>query len=242
MSSASKIEWTEATWNPIIGCTKVSKGCEHCYAATLAKRLKAMGNPRYTNGFDVTIHRDLFSKPLEWKKSKMIFVNSMSDLFHEVIPDKDILEIFNTMNQATWHTFQILTKRVDRLLALSPEINWTNNIWMGVTVEDRSTIFRCEKLKQSEAHTKFVSAEPLLESISEINLDGIDWIIIGGESGYGCRPLKKEWVVEMLEKAKLGNTAFFFKQWGGFPKNKAGSLLDGKEYKAYPKQTAQHED
>lgn len=234
MSSASKIEWTEATWNPITGCTKVSSGCEHCYAATLAKRLKAMGNPRYQNGFNVTIHRDLFTKPLEWKSPKMIFVNSMSDIFHESVSDEDIFEIFHTMNLASWHTFQVLTKRIERLHALSPKITWTNNIWIGVTVEDKNAIFRCEELKKCDAKIKFISAEPLLESIAEIKLSGIDWIIVGGESGYGCRPLQKEWVNELLQVARQTKTAFFFKQWGGFYKSKGGSLLDGVSYKEYP--------
>ena len=235
MSVSSKIEWTEATWNPITGCTKCSAGCEHCYAATLAKRLKAMGNVRYKNGFDVTIHRDLFSRPLEWKKSKMIFVNSMSDIFHEKISDDDILQLFEVMNKANWHTFQVLTKRPDRLIDLSPKITWTPNIWMGVTVENSPALERVEKLKRCGARIKFVSAEPLLESISHINLYGIDWLIVGGESGAGCRPLKKEWVVELRDVARKSNTPFFFKQWGGFHHSQAGSELDGVEYKEYPR-------
>lgn len=234
MSSVSKIEWTEATWNPVTGCTKISRGCEHCYAATLAKRLKAMGNPRYKNGFEVTIHRDLYEKPLEWKKPKIIFVNSMSDIFHDDIPTEVTLAIFETMNKAHWHVFQILTKRVDRLIALSRYIKWTPNIWMGVTVEDQSSIYRSDIIKQCGAITKFVSAEPLLESIRDIDLNGIDWIIVGGESGYGCRPLEVEWVKEIQVLAMQTNTAFFFKQWGGFQKGKNGSLLDGKEYKEFP--------
>lgn len=192
MSQNSKIEWTEATWNPITGCTKYSAGCEHCYAATLAKRLNAMGNIRYVNGFNVTIHRDLFLRPLEWKKPKMIFVNSMSDLFHEQVPEEVIFELFEVMNKPSWHTFQILTKRADRLLELSPRIKWSKNIWMGVSVENKKAISRCDLLKQTGAQIKFVSAEPLLESISDIYLVGIDWLIVGGESGAGCRPLKKE--------------------------------------------------
>lgn len=238
MSVSSKIEWTEATWNPITGCTKCSAGCEHCYAATLAKRLKAMGNVRYKNGFDVTIHRDLFSRPLEWKKSKMIFVNSMSDIFHEKISDDDILQLFEVMNKANWHTFQVLTKRPDRLIDLSPKITWTPNIWMGVTVENSRALERVEKLKRCGARIKFVSAEPLLESISHIDLNGIDWLIVGGESGAGCRPLKKEWVVELRDIAKKSNTPFFFKQWGGFHHSQAGSELDGVEYKEYPRKIA----
>jgi len=234
MSLSSKIEWTEATWNPITGCSKCSAGCEHCYAATLAKRLKAMGNIRYKNGFDVTIHQDLFTRPLEWKKSKMIFVNSMSDIFHEQVDTKTILELFEIMNQATWHTFQILTKRPDRLVELSPKIKWTPNIWMGVTVENVASIGRCEKLKKCNAAVKFISAEPLLESIHTINLAGIDWLIVGGESGAGCRPLDRQWVIELRDLAQENKIPFFFKQWGGFHHSKAGSELDGRTYKELP--------
>lgn len=234
MSVSSKIEWTEATWNPITGCTKCSAGCEHCYAATLAKRLKAMGNVRYKNGFEVTVHRDLFTRPLEWKKPKMIFVNSMSDIFHEKISDEDILQLFEIMNKAHWHTFQVLTKRPDRLVDLSSQINWTPNIWMGVTVENTCALERLAKLKRCGAKIKFVSAEPLLESINQIDMNGIDWLIVGGESGAGCRPLEKKWVIELRDIAKRSNTPFFFKQWGGFHHSQAGSELDGVEYKEYP--------
>lgn len=234
MSVSSKIEWTEATWNPITGCTKCSAGCEHCYAATLAKRLKAMGNVRYKNGFEVTVHRDLFTRPLEWKKPKMIFVNSMSDIFHEKISDEDVLQLFEIMNKAHWHTFQVLTKRPDRLVDLSSQINWTPNIWMGVTVENTCALERLAKLKRCGAKIKFVSAEPLLESINQIDLNGIDWLIVGGESGAGCRPLEKKWVIELRDIAKRSNTPFFFKQWGGFHHSQAGSELDGVEYKEYP--------
>ena len=234
MALASKIEWTEATWNPITGCTKCSPGCEHCYAATLAKRLKAMGNIRYQNGFDVTIHRDLFTRPMEWSKPKMIFVNSMSDIFHESVPDNIIIELFNIMNKASQHTFQVLTKRAERLSELSPQIYWTPNIWMGVSVENEKVLPRVDCLKQTDARVKFISAEPLLESISSIDLNGIDWLIVGGESGAGCRPLNKEWVLELRDLAHSNNTAFFFKQWGGFHHSQNGSELDGVQYKEYP--------
>lgn len=234
MSLSSKIEWTEATWNPITGCTKCSAGCEHCYAATLAKRLKAMGNIRYQNGFDVTIHQDLFNRPLEWKKSKMIFVNSMSDIFHEQVDDDTILELFRIMNLASWHTFQVLTKRPNRLIELSSQINWTQNIWMGVTIENVASIERCEKLRQCGAYIKFISAEPLLESIHTIDLTGIDWLIVGGESGAGCRPLEKQWVIELRDLAQKNSIPFFFKQWGGFHHSQAGNELDGKTYKELP--------
>ena len=233
--AASKIEWTEETWNPITGCTKCSAGCLHCYAETFAKRLQAMGNERYKNAFQVTVHRDLYERPLEWQKPKMIFVNSMSDIFHEDIPDQDILDLFDVMNRANWHTFQVLTKRADRMLELSGKINWTDNIWMGVSVENTKALERCEKLKQTGAKIKFVSAEPLLESIADIDIDGIDWLIVGGESGAGSRPMDEDWVVELRDKAKEQNVAFFFKQWGGTRKKKAGSLLQGKHYKQYPK-------
>lgn len=233
--AASKIEWTEETWNPITGCTKCSAGCLHCYAETFAKRLQAMGNERYKNAFQVTVHRDIFERPLEWQKPKMIFVNSMSDIFHEDIPDQDILDLFDVMNRAHWHTFQVLTKRADRMLELSDRINWTDNIWMGVSVENRDAIDRCERLKQTGAKVKFVSAEPLLESIADIDLDGIDWLIVGGESGAGSRPMDEEWLIELRDKAKENEVAFFFKQWGGTRKKKAGSLLQGKYYKQYPK-------
>lgn len=235
MSITSKIEWTEATWNPITGCTKCSAGCEHCYAATLAKRLHAMGNLRYKNGFKVTVHYDLFSRPLEWTKPKMIFVNSMSDIFHEDVPDDDILQIFSTMNKAHWHTFQVLTKRPERLATLDSLITWTPNIWMGVTVENTNAIKRCDLLRNCNAHIKFISAEPLLESIKGISLSGIDWLIVGGESGAGCRPLDKQWVVELRDLAAKNGVPFFFKQWGGFHHSKAGSELDGVTYKQFPK-------
>ena len=231
---STKIEWTEETWNPITGCTKCSAGCEHCYAATFARRLQAMGMSRYRNGFEITIHRDLFQKPLEWKKSKMIFVNSMSDLFHEDISEKDILAMFDTMNKAKHHTFQVLTKRSKRLLELSENIKWTNNIWMGVSIENKATISRAEDLKQTGAQIKFISAEPLLESISEIDLNKIDWLIVGGESGPQCRPMAEAWVLELRDLAKQTNTPFFFKQWGGLRKKNNGSELQGEYYKEYP--------
>lgn len=234
MAGKTKIEWTECSWNPITGCTKISEGCRNCYASKMAHRLKAMGNIRYQNEFEVTIHQDLIDKPLHWKKSKMIFVNSMSDLFHNDVPDDTIIKIFETMNKAKWHTFQILTKRSERLVNLAPKLKWTPNIWMGVSVEDQSVMYRIEHLKQTGAHIKFISAEPLLESLSNIDLNGIDWLIVGGESGHYSRPMKKEWVIELKNLAQQTKTAFFFKQWGGFNAKKNGSELDGEYYKEYP--------
>ena len=231
---STKIEWTEETWNPVTGCTKYSAGCEHCYASVFAKRLQAMKCPRYTNGFKLTVHRDLFDKPLKWKKPKMIFVNSMSDLFHENVPEEDILSVFATMNSAPQHIFQVLTKRSKRLVELSPKINWTNNIWMGVSVENKAAIYRCEDLKATGAKVKFISAEPLLESLADINLNGINWLIVGGESGAKCRPMEETWVIELRNLAKEKDIPFFFKQWGGFRKKDNGCELQGQTYKEYP--------
>lgn len=232
--SKSKIEWTEETWNPITGCTKCSEGCQNCYAEKFAQRLNMMGNKRYKNGFQVTIHEDLFEKPLSWKKNKLIFVNSMSDLFHEDISDDIILHLFSIMNKASNHTFQILTKRSQRLVELSHKITWSNNIWMGVSVENKDNIFRCNDLKKTDAYIKFVSAEPLLGSLNNINLNGIDWLIVGGESGPKSRHIEENWVVELQKLALDSETAFFFKQWGGFNKKKNGNLLNGEVFQSYP--------
>ncbi len=234
MSGKSKIEWTESTWNPVTGCSPMSAGCQHCYAARFAKRLQAMGNPRYKNAFEVTVHDDLISLPLSWKKPQMIFVNSMSDLFHEKVSDDVIKRIFTTMNSTPQHTYQILTKRAERLMQLSPKLTWSNNIWMGVSIENEDVVFRADLLRETDAHIKFISAEPLLSSLDELSLEGIDWLIVGGESGPGSRPMLEDWVLALKAKAEDTGTAFFFKQWGGTNKKKAGSLLQGKSYKAYP--------
>lgn len=191
MSGKTKIEWTESSWNPVTGCSPISTGCKHCYAARFAKRLKAMGNPRYTNAFEVTVHEDLINAPLSWKKPQMIFVNSMSDLFHDDVPTDVIKRIFETMNKASIHTFQVLTKRAERLAALAPDLQWSDNIWMGVSVENQDTIFRANLLRQTGAHIKFISAEPLLSPLSDLDLQGIDWLIVGGESGPGSRPMAR---------------------------------------------------
>lgn len=234
MSLKSKIEWTEASWNPITGCSKISDGCVNCYAARLAKRLKAMHNPRYKNEFDVTVHEDLINQPRKWKKPLKIFVNSMSDIFHDEVSDEIILRIFKTMNECPQHQFQVLTKRPERLATLNSMINWTNNIWLGVTVENNKYINRVDFLRECDAYIKFISAEPLLSELSDINLQNIDWIIVGGESGPGARNIEKEWVLDLLNKAKKSETAFFFKQWGGTNKKKTGRLLNGRTYDEYP--------
>lgn len=232
----TKIQWTEMTWNPITGCTKISDGCVNCYAARMAKRLKAMGNPRYINEFKVTAHKDLLEVPLGIKQPKMIFVNSMSDLFHEDVTDNTIVKIFQTMNKAHWHTFQVLTKRPERLLSMDQEglLQWSPNIWMGITIESDKYVDRIDKLRDTKANIKFLSCEPLLGSLKNINLENIDWVIVGGESGPKSREMKKEWVMEIRELCEKSGVAFFFKQWGGTNKKKSGRLLDGKTYDSYP--------
>lgn len=232
----TKIQWTEMTWNPITGCTKISDGCLNCYAARMAKRLKAMGNPRYLNEFEVTVHKDLLEVPLDIKQPKMIFVNSMSDLFHKDVPDAIIVKVFETMNKAHWHTFQVLTKRPERVLAMDQAglLKWSPNIWMGTTVENDKYIDRIDKLRETKANIKFLSCEPLLGSLKDISLEKIDWVIVGGESGPKSREIKKEWVLELKDLCEKDRVAFFFKQWGGINKKKSGRMLDGKTYDEYP--------
>lgn len=220
MGHKSKIEWTESTWNPVSGCTKISNGCENCYAERMAKRLQAMGTKGYEDGFKVTIHPESLEKPLKMKKPQMIFVNSMSDIFHKDIDDEYIIKIFEVMNKANWHTFQVLTKRPERLEQIAHKLSWTDNIWMGVTVEANDYVERVEYLRNLDIKVKFLSVEPLIDSVDKMDYTGIDWVIVGGESGYGCRKIKKEWVLEVKEKCKKNNIPFFFKQWGGVNKKK----------------------
>lgn len=235
MAGKTSIEWTEATWNPTTGCDHVSTGCDHCYAERMAKRLEAMGNRRYRNGFRLTLHEDLFETPLHWKEPRVIFVNSMSDLFHELVPIDAIRRIFATMNRASRHTFQILTKRPMRLLQIADELEWTANIWMGVTVESYRYTHRIEALRATRARVKFVSFEPLLSSIpDDTSLDGIDWAIVGGESGPRARPMQEEWAISLRSLCRRSATAFFFKQWGGFNKKATGRLLDGRTWDEMP--------
>ncbi len=232
--STSKIEWTESTWNPVTGCTKISFGCLNCYAERMARRLKAMGQKNYRNGFKVTCHKHTLDIPLRWKKSQMVFVNSMSDLFHKDVPDDFILDIFSTMRQAQQHQYQILTKRAERLVKLSPELPWRENIWMGVTVEAADYKYRIDYLRYTGAKIKFLSLEPLLGDLGELNLDEIDWVIVGGESGPGARPIEIGWVRNIREQCLAQNVPFFFKQWGGINKKKAGRLLDGETWGEMP--------
>lgn len=237
MSNKSKIEWTESTWNPVSGCTKISNGCDNCYAERMAKRLQAMGTKGYENGFEVTLHPESLEKPLKMKKPQMIFVNSMSDIFHKDIPDEYIMKIFEVMNKAHWHTFQVLTKRPKRLKQMADKLKWSDNIWMGVTVEANDYVDRVDYLRNIDAKIKFLSVEPLIDSVDKMDYTNIDWVIVGGESGYGCREIKKEWVIDVKNRCEKENIAFFFKQWGGVNKKKNGRLLDGQIYDGMPEIT-----
>lgn len=239
MSLKSTIEWTESTWNPVTGCSKISKGCENCYAERMAKRLHAMNNKKYSNNFTPTEHPENLEDPLNWKKPQMIFVVSMGDLFHKDISEDFILKTFEVMNKADWHIFQVLTKRTKRMQELSKYINWTENIWAGTTIEHKNYIKRVDILNTIPAKIKFLSLEPLLSDIPYIKLDEIDWVIAGGESGPRSRPIKKEWVRNIRDMCEKQNTDFFFKQWGGFNKKKNGRELDGKTWDQMPTLTNQ---
>jgi len=234
MSTRSSIEWTESTWNPITGCTKISPGCKHCYAERMALRLQAMGQPNYANGFKLTMHEHMLELPLRWKKPQMIFVNSMSDLFHEDVPPEFIQKIFAVMRRASWHTFQVLTKRSARLVELNPEIDWPANVWMGVSVENQDYTFRIDHLRQTNARVKFLSLEPLLGPLPHLDLHGIDWVIVGGESGPQARPIQKQWVIDIRDQCLTAGVPFFFKQWGGFNRKRAGRLLEGRTWDGMP--------
>ena len=234
MASNSSIEWTESTWNPLTGCTKVSPGCKNCYAERLSLRLQAMGQPNYANGFILTTHEHALELPLQWKKPQTIFVNSMSDLFNKDVPVDFIHRVFDVMRRADWHRFQILTKRSDRLLDLSPQLPWSPHIWMGVSVENEDYVCRIDHLRRTKAKLKFLSLEPLLGPLRRLNLKGIDWVIVGGESGPGARPMAQSWVLDIRDQCRKANVPFFFKQWGGFNKKKAGRSLAGRTWDEMP--------
>lgn len=234
MSAHSNIEWTSATWNPVTGCTAVTAGCDNCYAAALAARLQRMGNPRYKNGFKVTLHHDLVDLPLRWKQPRKIFVNSMSDLYHKDVPDEFIKKVFETMQKAPWHTFQILTKRPQRLLRLAKHLPWPANVWQGVSIEDNRVAFRAKLLADVPAAVRFLSCEPLIGPVDEVDLTNIDWVIVGGESGANARPMKREWAQSMLRRCRKERIQFFFKQWGGYTHSAGGNLLNGKAYQFFP--------
>jgi len=230
----TKIEWTNSTFNPVTGCTKVSAGCTNCYAERMARRLQAMGSPNYKNGFEVTLHPEMLDQVKSWRKPRLVFVNSMSDLFHKDVPFEFIRKLFDVMTAAPQHVFQILTKRSGRLLKLSPRLSWPENIWMGVTVESARYYRRIDDLRQTGAYGRFVSLEPLLSPLPNLDLHGIDWAIVGGESGPGARPIEREWVLDIQRRCRKQQVAFFFKQWGGVNKKKTGRRLDGRLYSEYP--------
>lgn len=234
MAQGSGIEWTEATWNPVTGCTKVSPGCKFCYAERMAARLQAMGQPNYRNGFRITLQPQMLQLPLRWRKPKTIFVNSMSDLFHGDIPLEYLLRVFDVMRRAHWHTFQVLTKRSDRLADLDRELAWSPNIWMGVSVERDDYRFRIEHLRSTRAKLKFLSLEPLLGPLPDLDLRGIDWVILGGESGPSARPMDAAWATDVRDQCRRAQVQFFFKQWGGRNKKRTGRKLEGRTWDQMP--------
>ncbi len=234
MGRTSPIEWTDSTWNPVTGCTKVSPGCKHCYAERLANRLQAMGLPQYRDGFEVTLQRAALELPLGWKRPQNIFVNSMSDLFHELVPDAYIAEVFDVMRRASRHRFQVLTKRSRRLMECAPDLPWPHNVWAGVSVESQAYAGRVDHLRSVPAAVRFLSLEPLLGPLSNLDLDGIHWVIVGGESGPGARPVDPEWVRDLREQCGRRRVPFFFKQWGGVNKKRAGRILDGRTWDEMP--------
>lgn len=227
------------TWNPVTGCTKISQGCKHCYAERMAKRLTAMGSARYRNGFEVTLHPDLLDVPRKWRQPRVVFVNSMSDLFHEDIPDEYIARVFATMRECPQHTFQVLTKRAERLASLADKLPWPANVWMGVSVEDARVASRIDGLRAVPAAVRFLSLEPLIGPLDNLALQGIDWAIVGGESGPRARPMKREWVTSILRQCRAAGVAFFFKQWGGVRKDMTGRKLNGTFYNEMPRRRAE---
>jgi len=234
MASGSTIEWTESTWNPLTGCTKISPGCKHCYAERMARRLKAMGSPNYSNAFRLTMHDHAVNLPLKWKRPQIIFVNSMSDLFHKEVPLEFIQRVFGVMREAYWHRFQVLTKRAVRLASIHQSLSWPANVWMGVSVENEDYVTRIEELRRTGAKIKFLSLEPLLGPLPCLDLRGIDWVIVGGESGPKSRPMNASWVVDIRDQCARAEVPFFFKQWGGKNKKAAGRLLEGRTYDEMP--------
>ncbi len=234
MSLNSEIEWTNATWNPVTGCTKISPGCKHCYAEVFAERWRGISGHHYEQGFDLRLWPERLNLPLTWRKPRTIFVNSMSDLFHEDVPFSFIKKVFHTMEEASWHTFQILTKRSERMVELAPKLNWPTNVWMGVSIENDKYLWRADHLREISATVKFLSLEPLLGPLSAINLFGIDWVIVGGESGPGAQPMDPQWVIDLRDKCIKARVPFFFKQWGGVQKKKNGRTLDGRTWDEMP--------
>lgn len=232
--STTTIEWTETTWNPVTGCSKISPGCQHCYAERMAKRLQAMGQPNYRDGFAVRAHEHMLRLPSSWSKPRMVFVNSMGDLFHEEVPVEFIKRVFHAMEETPRHTYQLLTKRADRLAEIAPLLDWPDNVWMGVTVEDNERVTRIDRLREVSAAVRFLSIEPLLGPLPDLDLSGVDWVIVGGESGPGARPLSPEWVLAIRDECVESSTPFFFKQWGGVRKKAAGRELERRTWSQMP--------
>lgn len=234
MAGRSEIEWTEVTWNPVTGCSRISEGCRNCYAHRMAHRLQAMGNGRYRNGFRVTLHPDLVDLPKRWKAPRVVFVNSMSDLFHEKVPLSFIQSVFRTMESCQRHTFQVLTKRSDRLRKVADKLPWPRNVWMGVSVEDERVVHRIDDLRAVPVETRFLSCEPLIGPLRGMNLSGIGWVIVGGESGPGARAMEEVWVRDIQQQCARARAPFFFKQWGGVRKHRTGRMLDGRTFDEMP--------
>lgn len=234
MAKTTTIEWTEASWNPVTGCSKISIGCQNCYAERMAKRLKAMHHPHYRHGFRICTHEDMLQLPLQWKRPLVVFVNSMGDLFHENVPEGFIVRVFEAMRRASWHTYQVLTKRARRLLSMDESLDWPDNVWMGVSVETQTYVDRIDYLRKTHARLKFVSFEPLLGPIPELDLSHVDWAIVGGESGPGARLMKKAWVIDIKARCRSAGVPFFFKQWGGANKKTKGRLLNGRTWEEMP--------
>jgi len=234
MSDHSQIEWTDATWNPIRGCTKVSPGCKHCYAERFSERFRGVPGHPFENGFDLRLVPKALDLPLRWRASRRIFVNSMSDLFHDDIPEDYVARVFAVMRTAAWHQFQVLTKRADRLAALGPRLGIPDNVWIGVSVESADYKWRIDKLRSVPARVRFLSVEPLLGPLGDVALDGVHWVIVGGESGPGARPMSPVWVRAVREQCARGGVPFFFKQWGGVHKARAGRELDGRTWDEMP--------
>ncbi len=234
MAAISSIEWTDITWNPVTGCTKLSAGCKNCYAERMAKRLKAMRSVRYANGFEVTLHEDALDEPFGWRKPRTVFVNSMSDLFHPDIPFEFIERVFATMIATPQHNYQILTKRSERLAELAPLLTWPPNVWMGVSVEDDRVVHRIDDLRKVNAAVRFLSLEPLIGPLYNLNLEGIGWVIVGGESGPKSRPMERDWVESIRLQCEDAQVPFFFKQWGGVRKHVTGRMLNDRVYDQMP--------
>ena len=232
--AASKIEWTDATWNPVTGCNKISPGCKNCYAERLSKRLKATGMEKYRNGFVVTLHPDTLEIPLRWRKPRSIFVNSMSDLFHAEVPEAFIEQVFDVMTRAHWHRYQVLTKRPERAANLNSTLPWPAQVWMGASVESQDYVRRIDQLRETDAAIKFLSLEPLLGPLPNLDLEGIDWVIVGGESGPRARPMPADWARDIRDQCQDAGVAFHFKQWGGVFKKRHGRILDGRTWDETP--------